>query len=151
LHFRLENQPSMTKSPYYFTIPTHIVLELYENGSLIMYLLFGAELLVCHAIPMPSSSFGTIDTTSVYFDAARKNAKAFLHENVKLAENSLKHISGSANESSLIRLDMTLARGAMEKATKSIRNRLSQSLVRYAESSISKRACLLRYSGNSGD
>ena len=47
---------------------------------------FGAELLICHAIPMPSSSFGTIDTKSIYFDAARKNAKALLHENIKLAE-----------------------------------------------------------------
>jgi nucleotide-binding universal stress UspA family protein len=47
---------------------------------------FGAELIVCHAIPMPSSSFGTIDTKSIYFDAARKNAKMVLQEIVKLSE-----------------------------------------------------------------
>jgi hypothetical protein len=113
------------KSPYSFTIPTHIVLELYEIGSLIMYLLFGAELLVCHAIPMPSSSFGTIDTTSAYFDAARKNAKALLHENVKLAENSLKHLSGSANESSLIRLDMALARESNQRISETACRKVS--------------------------
>jgi nucleotide-binding universal stress UspA family protein len=47
---------------------------------------FGAELLVCHAIPMPSSSFGTIEPKSIYFDPARKNAKTLLNETVKLAE-----------------------------------------------------------------
>ena len=47
---------------------------------------FGAELLICHAIPMPSSSFGTIDTKSIYFDAARKNAKRFYMK----TSNSLK-------------------------------------------------------------
>jgi len=48
---------------------------------------FSAELIVCHAIPMPSATFGTIEPKSIYFDKARKNAKSFLNETITLAQS----------------------------------------------------------------
>jgi nucleotide-binding universal stress UspA family protein len=48
--------------------------------------MFGAQLVVCHVIQMPTSSFGKIDAQSIYFDAARKNARTLLRNTVKRAE-----------------------------------------------------------------